>query len=453
MTARPWIYLLGFLLAPAMTGVLMTFSSFSEVMIHSEPAPLASAAPAPPARPKGSLPKAVFLVSNQGTEVTDLLGPYQVIAESGAFELHTAAPSRKLSPLGRALSVLPETDLASAPQPDLLVIPAVLDPEDKAIRDWVREKAPRARLVLAVCEGARVAAGAGLLSGRKATSHFLALDSLEEAEPAARWDRSSRFVAEERIITSSGVTGSIDAALAAVERFAGAQAAAQVAHDLGHHWHRGESARARGLSAGDLLQLFLRGGFSWGKREVGVILYPGVSELALAAELDTLPRSLAVRVFTLSPERTPIRSRHGLSLVASATPGDSPRPSVIRLPSGSGTPHGLPPARDPLKDAGLQSWVKAQDAALVNLLYTAPGQAFDQALATLAKLEGDSTAHLVAKLIEHPYDPSRAPALESSVDLGGRIPPWVKLLLVALAGVAVVRFFEQRLFPRSRRSG
>jgi hypothetical protein len=78
-------------------------------------------------------PTAVVLLSNQGSEVTDVLAPYEVLSESGAFNVYTAAPDQEPVTLSGGLDVLPQLTLAKLDRrlggedPDVIVVPAMPD--------------------------------------------------------------------------------------------------------------------------------------------------------------------------------------------------------------------------------------------------------------------------------------------------------------------------------------
>jgi transcriptional regulator GlxA family with amidase domain len=122
------------------------------------------------------------------------------------------------------LRVVPHHDFVRAPHPDILVVPggfgtrALL--EDRPTLDWIRDRAAEARRVTSVCTGALLLAKAGLLAGRRATTHWGALDLLASLDPTITVERKRRVV-EDGIVTSAGVAAGIDMALSIVESLHG----------------------------------------------------------------------------------------------------------------------------------------------------------------------------------------------------------------------------------------
>jgi transcriptional regulator GlxA family with amidase domain len=103
---------------------------------------------------------------------------------------------------------------------------------DPRVIAWVRDAASRSRRVTSVCSGAFVLAEAGLLDGRRATTHWEWCDTLARMYPAVEVERDSIFVRDDNVYTSAGVTAGMDLALALVEEDLGAQRAREVAQQL-----------------------------------------------------------------------------------------------------------------------------------------------------------------------------------------------------------------------------
>jgi transcriptional regulator GlxA family with amidase domain len=181
-----------------------------------------------------------------GVEVLDFAGPFEVFSrtrlvpgtesrrseDSAPFEVFTIAATREVVHTTGGLAVLPNHDFASAPRVDLLVIPggfgtrALL--EDAATLEWIRHTAAAARTVTSVCTGSLLLARAGLLAGRRATTHWGALDLLAGIDPTVTVEREARVV-EDGIVTSAGVAAGIDMAFAVVEKICGRAVADETA--------------------------------------------------------------------------------------------------------------------------------------------------------------------------------------------------------------------------------
>lgn len=156
----------------------------------------------------------------------DLTGPYEVFASARDAEVHLVW--KDLQPLRSAtgLWLKPDTTFADAPDFDVFCIPggagvnALLTDEETLA--FVRGKAATARFVTSVCTGALVLGRAGLLSGRRAATHWNALDFLPYfgAIPTR-----ARVVKDGALITAGGVTSGIDFGLTVIAELIGRQEA------------------------------------------------------------------------------------------------------------------------------------------------------------------------------------------------------------------------------------
>ena len=103
---------------------------------------------------------------------------------------------------------------------------------DSAHLDWVRDLRATVPLMTSVCTGSLVYAAAGLLLGRRATTHWASLNLLSELDPTVIPDVSSRFVDDGDLITSAGVSAGIDMALHLVARLASIARAQEIRRDI-----------------------------------------------------------------------------------------------------------------------------------------------------------------------------------------------------------------------------
>lgn len=185
----------------------------------------------------------IVIVTFPGVELLDVTGPSAVFAR--ARELCPDAPEVILaSPRGGTVAAeggiaLADTvALADLTGPfDLILIAGGSEAGLTALRqtelyDWLTVAAPKARRVGSVCGGAFVLARAGLLAGRRATTHWRATARLQAACPDTRVVPDAIYTLDGPICTSAGVTAGIDLALALVEADHGAGIAGQIARDL-----------------------------------------------------------------------------------------------------------------------------------------------------------------------------------------------------------------------------
>ena len=156
----------------------------------------------------------------------DLIGPYEVISRWPDAEVHFLA--RSLDPVrcDRGLTVIPTDTPQTLPDPDLIVVPGSEKPlpvmDDHVLVDWLREAAPHCQWTASVCTGAGLYAAAGLLDGKKTTTHWGFRDNLRAMGIEVVGDR---VVWQGNHISGAGVSAGIDMALALTERVHGRELA------------------------------------------------------------------------------------------------------------------------------------------------------------------------------------------------------------------------------------
>lgn len=130
------------------------------------------------------------------------------------------------------LVVVPHHDFGDAPRIDLLVVPGDFGTRpllhDEETLDWIHRTAAAAKQVTSVCTGSLLLGKAGLLEGRRATTHWAALDLLESLGTGAIVERELRVV-DDVVVTSAGVASGIDMAFYMVERLCGREVADETA--------------------------------------------------------------------------------------------------------------------------------------------------------------------------------------------------------------------------------
>jgi cyclohexyl-isocyanide hydratase len=159
----------------------------------------------------------------------DLTGPYEVFIKFPQTRVHLIWKNRDPVTAGGGMQILPTMTFADCPQLDLICVPGgagmnplLNDPETLA---FIRAQAKGARYVTSVCTGALVLGAAGLLMGRRATTHWMSREMLASfgATPTAE-----RFVVDGNVITGGGVTAGIDFALAVAAQVFGPDVAKSI---------------------------------------------------------------------------------------------------------------------------------------------------------------------------------------------------------------------------------
>ncbi len=192
----------------------------------------------------------VVIVAFDDLQPLDVVGPHDVFAGAGqtliqrgskragyTLELAAPRPGRLVGEGGLGLYATTALARVTAGRPvDTLIVAGGLGTRmaarDPHILQQIRKAAGRARRVASVCTGAFLLAAAGLLDGRRATTHWAYADALRALRPEVQVDPDPIYVRDGRLWTSAGVTAGIDLALAMVEEDLGREIASEVARSL-----------------------------------------------------------------------------------------------------------------------------------------------------------------------------------------------------------------------------
>ncbi|MFR0355969.1 DJ-1/PfpI family protein [Streptomyces sediminimaris] len=153
----------------------------------------------------------------------DAVGPYETLGRlPGSETVFVAERTGPVRTDGGSLALIADRTLEEVADPDVVIVPGgpgqSAQMENTALLDWIRSADRTSTWTTSVCTGSLLLAAAGLLDGRRATSHWLALEELKRfgAEPTGE-----RVVADGKYVTAAGVSSGIDMGLALLGRMAG----------------------------------------------------------------------------------------------------------------------------------------------------------------------------------------------------------------------------------------
>jgi putative intracellular protease/amidase/peroxiredoxin len=186
----------------------------------------------------------VAIVLWDGVELLDFAGPGEVFSatrgpDGSAFEVYTVTSDGKPITSQGFVKVDPSYSLASAPDPDIIVLPGGGVGEaskDEVLMAWIAKHGRSSEHVLSVCTGAFLLASPGILDGLAATTWYGAVEGLEKLATKTVVHRGRRFVDNGRVITSAGVSAGIDASLHLVERLFDDATARRTAQYMEYDW-------------------------------------------------------------------------------------------------------------------------------------------------------------------------------------------------------------------------
>jgi transcriptional regulator GlxA family with amidase domain len=193
------------------------------------------------AKPK---PRTVVIVALPGVQLLDVAGPLDVFAEANvqagypAYALFVAGAEPGPIHSSSGVRLMPDriVDRDFQEPIDTLLVAgcpnAAEVPADGIVIDWLRRRASRTRRFGSVCSGAFFLAAAGLLDGRRVTTHWAVADVLARKFPSVTVDKDALYVTDGKLRTAAGVTAGLDLALALVEEDLGRDTAMKVASQL-----------------------------------------------------------------------------------------------------------------------------------------------------------------------------------------------------------------------------
>lgn len=338
---------------------------------------------------KRERPVIAIVTLHEATEVTDFLVPYGVLQRADVADVtvvaERAAPVRlhPISRLGLGLEVLriePQSTMRAFDErypggADYVVVPAMEPRTNQVVMDWIAAQHRRGAKIVSICTGAMTVAAAGLLDGRRATTHWSYIGELQKAHPTMQWVQDRRYVADSGIISSTGISASIPVMVALVEAIAGQPKAQQIAADLGvAHWDARHRTSAFGLTV-ERQRTFMRNWLSiWRHQTLGVPVSEGVDEIALGLTVDAYSRTALSTAVTVGRDGEAVRSRHGLMI----------RP--LASTKAAAVDHMLAPPRS-----------------------DAPARTIERELAQIASRFDRPTADITAVVMEYPWSAEAAP--------------------------------------------
>ncbi|MFU8821364.1 MAG: GlxA family transcriptional regulator [Gammaproteobacteria bacterium] len=211
--------------------------------------------------------RTIAMVGFEGIQILDVTGPLEVFSRASRLLLEhgqaTVQPYRVVFTAREAgpvecscgLALVAQCALRDLGAADTVLVSGGVGTRaalhDADLVEWIRDHLPQARRFGAVCTGALLLARAGLLEGRRITTHWAFIRNLVEFAPSARVEEDAIFVRDGRLWTSAGVTAGMDMALAMVEEDWGRKLALDVAHQLVMHLKRagGSSQVSASLAA------------------------------------------------------------------------------------------------------------------------------------------------------------------------------------------------------------
>jgi transcriptional regulator GlxA family with amidase domain len=310
---------------------------------------------------------------NDATEATDYLMPYGILRRSGVVDVMLLATEPGPVQLFPALRVEPAAtiaafDVAYPDGADYVIVPAMSRDDDPAVLAWLKTQADKGAMIVGVCAGAKVVAAAGLLDGRRGTTHWYYLKELRRKHPTLRYVPDRRIVVDGRVATTTGISASMPVALTLIEAIAGRATAEAVGRDIGMtDWDARHDSSAFTFNRTFAWTAIRNTAAIWNREQFGIALTPGLDEVSLALVADAWSRTYRSRALTFAPTGEPVETLSGVRVVP---------------------------------DRVMAGW--PADTQVQSIGNRVPARALDDVLAAIAARYGAPTSDFVAMQLEYP---------------------------------------------------
>ena len=323
--------------------------------------------------PKRDRPLVAVIGLNDATETTDYLVPTGILRRADVADVVLLATDPGPVRLFPALEVEPDATVAAfdAAHPegaDYVIVPAMSRDDDPAVLAWLRSQAGKGARIIGVCAGAKVVGAAGLLDGRRATTHWYYLRDLLERSPTIDYVADRRMVTDGSVTTTTGISASMPMMLTLIEAMAGRARAETVARDLGlDRWNARHASAAFRLTRPFATTVLANRLAFWNREEFGIRLDPGIDEVSLALVADAWSRTYRSRAVALAASTGAVTTANGIRVVP---------------------------------DRSAANWTG--NALVTDFTGRPPASALDETLQAIAARYGAATAQVVAMQLEYP---------------------------------------------------
>jgi transcriptional regulator GlxA family with amidase domain len=199
---------------------------------------------------------------------------------------------------------------------DYVIVPAMTRDDDPTALRWIRNQSSKGAIIVGICAGAKVVGDAGLLHGKRATTHWYSVKELREKHPTMRYIEDRRLVVDDGVATTTGISASMPMSLTLIEAIAGRDKARAVGREIGlADWdERHESDEFRFTRPFALTAIRNTAAF-WAHERLGIELKEGVDEVSLALVADAWSRTYRSQAVTFARTGGALQSRNGIRIL------------------------------------------------------------------------------------------------------------------------------------------
>ncbi|MGQ7793220.1 DJ-1/PfpI family protein [Faunimonas sp. B44] len=323
--------------------------------------------------PKRARPVIAVIGLNDATETTDYLMPTGILRRADVADVVMVATGPGPVRLYPALRVEPDMttadfDAAYPKGADYVIVPAMSRDDDPDVLAWLQRQAAGGATIVGICAGAKVVGAAGLLDGRRATTHWYYVDEMLGRSPTIQYVADRRIVADENIVTTTGISASMPMTLTLIEAIGGRETAQSVARAIGlERWDARHASAAFKVTRRFATTVLVNRAIFWRHEDLGIRLEPGMDEASLALMADAWSRTYRSDAVTLAASAEAVATANGIRVVPDRIATDWPA-----------------------------------DRRLSTLPNEPPSATLERALRAIAGRYGERTRQMVAMQLEYP---------------------------------------------------
>ncbi|MFC0212253.1 DJ-1/PfpI family protein [Paenibacillus chartarius] len=348
-------------------------------------------------------PTIAVLLGNEITEGLDFTIPYQIFSMTGAYNVYAVAEDTNVRSLSGGVDVIPhysfkELDDLLGGHPELIVIPYMSMKDTQTfqpIRDWILKHKDTS--ILSICAGSDALASTGLLDGKTGATHWQTMSLLTRKYPQVNWVEDQRYVINDggKMVSSAGISSGIDASLYVISQKLGEPTARKIADELKYpSYHFVQNPKVDPFKMDMKYTTYvLNNAFQWNEKKIGVYLYNGVEEMAIASVFDIYSDTGTTRAFAISQHKQPVISKNGLILLSRYSMENPPSVDKMIVPGKQA---------EALAAEDMRKWKENGGGAPVQFIHSGSMERFlfEIQLEDLAKEEDILTAKHAVKRLE-----------------------------------------------------
>jgi len=289
-------------------------------------------------RPEGERRPIIAVIGlNDATETNDYVTTTGILRRADVADVVMLATGPGAVQLYPVLRVEPDATIAEfdAEHPDgadYVIVPAMSRDDDPVVLAWLQDQSRKGAKIIGVCAGAKVVAAAGLLDGKRATTHWYYRDEMLKRNRTIEYVADRRMVADGNVVTTTGITAAIPIMLTLIEAIAGRERAESVARDLGvETWDMRHASAAFKFTRPFARTVLVNRMAFWNRDTWGIELQSGMDEVSLALVADAWTRTYLSDAVTFAAAASEVVTANGVRVLPDRVDVEWPKDRQVSI--------------------------------------------------------------------------------------------------------------------------